>query len=53
MCWMFYACAFNNLNISNFNTKKVIDMEGMFADCSDELKAQIKKKYKKIKKEVF
>ena len=53
MCWMFYACAFNNLDISNFNIKKDICMEGMFADCSDELIALIKKKYKKIKKEAF
>ena len=34
MSYMFYYCkSLNNLNISNFNTKNVTNMSGIFADC--------------------
>jgi len=34
-CYMFYKCySLTNLDLSNFNTKKVIDMSYMFYDCN-------------------
>ena len=41
------------LNISNFNTNNVTDMEYMFSGCSDQFKNKIRSEYKNIKEEAF
>ena len=51
---MFNNCSsLKELNLSNFNTYNVINMEGMFNRCSDELRMKIKSEYKNIKEEAF
>ena len=51
---MFFECSsLKELNLSNFNTNNVIDMNAMFFGCSEQLKMKIKSKYKNIKKEAF
>ena len=54
MSYMFCECSsLKELNLSNFNTYNVINMEGMFNRCSDELRMKIKSEYKNIKEEAF
>ena len=54
MSYMFYECSsLNYLDLSNFNTDKVITMYCMFTECSDKLKNKIKNKYKNIKENAF
>ena len=54
---MFVGCSsLKELNLSNFNTKNVEKMNNilnMFVGCSEELKKQIKEKYKNIKEDAF
>ena len=51
---MFSECSsLKELNLSNFNTNKVIHMEDMFSECSEQLKNKIKSEYKNIKDEAF
>ena len=51
---MFYGCSsLKELNLSNFNTNNVTDMECMFYGCSEQLKNKIKSEYKIIKEEAF
>ena len=46
---MFYGCSsLKELNLSNFNTNKVIHMEDMFSECSEQLKNKIKSEYKNL-----
>ena len=46
---MFSCCSsLKELNISNFNTNNVTDMNLMFYKCSDELKKKIKEQNKNI-----
>ena len=43
MSYMFQGCSsLKELDISNFDTKKIEDMSYMFSDCSEELKKKIK-----------
>ena len=43
MGYMFYGCSsLKKLNLSNFNTNNVTDMDYMFSECSEQLKDQIK-----------
>ena len=54
MSHMFYGCSsLKELNLSNFNTNNVTNMECMFYGCSNELKNKIKSDYKNIKEEAF
>jgi len=54
MSYMFFGCkALNKINLDNFNTNKVSKMWGMFDDCSNELKMQIKESNKNIRVEAF
>ena len=41
------------LNLNNFNTNNVTNMEWMFDGCSNELIMKIKNEYKNIKEEAF
>ena len=41
------------LNLNNFNTNNVINMECMFYGCSNDLIMKIKTQYKNIKEEAF
>ena len=51
---MFRDCSsLKELNISNFNTNKVIDMSYMFSECLNELKLKIKSQFKNFKKVAF
>ena len=51
---MFNGCSsLKELNLSNFNTNNVIDMERMFGGCSDDLQKIIRIKYKNYKEEAF
>ena len=51
---MFCMCSsLKELNLNNFNTNNVTDMNGMFDGCSNELIMKIKAQYKNIKKEAF
>ena len=44
---MFSGClSLKELNLSGFNTKKVIMMNYMFSKCSDELKLKLRSRYK-------
>ena len=55
MSYMFSECsALIELDLSNFNTKNVTNLIGMFYNCSYKLqKKKIKAKYKNIRKEAF
>ena len=51
---MFWGCSsLKELNLSNFNTNNVTNMEWMFYGCSEQLKNKIKSEYKNIKEEAF
>ena len=51
---MFFKCSsLKELNLNNFNTNNVRDMNYMFSGCSNELVMKIKRQYKNIKKEAF
>ena len=53
---MFSGCSsLNELNLSNFNTNNVtdIELECMFSGCSDQFKNKIRSDYKNIKEEAF
>ena len=51
---MFKGCtALTNLNIPDFNLDNIKNKKGIFSNCSDELKAEIKNKYKNINEEIF
>ena len=51
---MFWRCLYlKELNLSNFNTNNVTNMNYMFEGCSDEFKKKIKSKYKNIKEVAF
>ena len=54
MYWMFYGCSsLKELNLNNFNTNNVTNMNFMFYGCSDDLKRKIKSENKNIKDEAF
>ena len=54
MSYLFYRCSsLKEINISNFNTDKVNSMYYMFSGCPENLKTEIKTKYKNIKDEAF
>ena len=51
---MFYGCSsLKELNLSNFNTNNVTNMNSMFSRCSDELKLKIRSKYKNFHEIAF
>ena len=51
---MFSRCSsLEELNLSNFNTNNVTDINNMFLECSEKLKMKIKSQYKNIKEEAF
>ena len=51
---MFYKCSsIKELNLNNFNTNNVTDMNCMFYGCLDELKLKIKSQFKIFKGEAF
>ena len=51
---MFNGCSsLKELNLNNFNTNNVEDMEFMFNGCSNELIMKIKTQYKNVKEEAF
>ena len=51
---MFYHCeSLKELDLSNFNTNNAIGMKYMFDNCSEELKTEIRNKYKNFKEEAF
>ena len=41
------------LNLFDFKIKNEVNMQCMFHGCSDEIKKEIKARYKKIKKSAF
>ena len=52
MYYMFgYCLSLTNLNLSNFNTQNVTNMEGMFYDCNALSKENLITKENKILKE--
>ena len=54
MSFMFNGCSsLKELNLSNFNTNNVINMNHMFNGCSNELKLKIQSQYKNFKKKAF
>ena len=54
MSGMFNECSsLKVLNLNNFNTNNVTNMRWMFNKCSDELKLEIKRKFKIFKEEAF
>ena len=54
MSYMFYECkSLKELNLSNFNTNNVINMNYMFARCTNELKLIIQSQYKNFDKTAF
>ena len=54
MSYMFRGCSsLKELNLSNFNTNNVTDMNCMFYGCLDELKLKIKSQFKNFKEEAF
>ena len=54
MSYMFYRCSsLKELNLSNFNTNNDINMSCMFDGCSNDLREEIRNKYKNIKEEAF
>ena len=51
---MFYECSsLKELNLNNFNTNNVTNMDCMFSECSKELIMKIQTQYKNIKEEAF
>ena len=51
---MFYGCSsLKELNLSNFNTHNVINMEYMFHGCSAKFQKKIRVQYNNIKEEAF
>ena len=51
---MFINCyPLKELNLTNFNTNNVTNMEGMFSKCSEQFQNKIKAQYKNIKEEAF
>ena len=47
------CCSLKELNLSNFNTKNVTNMKGMFSGCSNQFQNKIKTQYKDIIEEAF
>ena len=51
---MFYGCSsLKEINLSNFNTNNVTKMNGMFYECSNELKMKIQEQIEYIYWEAF
>ena len=51
---MFFGCSsLKELNLSNFNTHNVTNMNRMFSGCSDQFKNKIRAQYRNIKEEAF
>ena len=51
---MFSGCSsLKELNLTNFNTNNVTNMDSMFSGCSNDLKRKIKSEYKNIKDEAY
>ena len=51
---MFNGCSsLKELNLSNFNTNNVTNMEYMFSGCSEQFKNKIRAQHKNIKEEGF
>ena len=51
---MFDGCSsLKELNLNNFNTNNVTNMESILEGCSDDLKMKIKSENKNIKAEAF
>ena len=51
---MFWECSsLKELNLNNFNTNNVTNMNDMFSGCLDELKLKIKSQFKNFKEEAF
>ena len=48
-----YCNSLKELNINNFNTINVTNMDYMFSGCSNELIIKIKTQYENIKEEAF
>ena len=54
MKYIFSRCSsLKELNLNNFNTNNVTNMNFMFSGCSDDLKMKIKSENKNIKDEAF
>ena len=54
MSSIFYGCSsLKELNLNNFNTNNVTNMNDMFSGCSNDLIMKIKTQYKNIKDEAF
>ena len=54
MSYMFYECSsLKELNLNNFNTNNVTDMNHMLNGCFGDLKRKIKSENKNIKAEAF
>ena len=51
---MFFRCSsLKQINLINFNTNNVTNMNRIFSGCSDDLKMKIKSENKNIKDEAF
>ena len=51
---LFSQCSsLKELNLSNFNTDNVTDMDYMFSKCPDQLKLKIKSQYKNFQEMAF
>ena len=54
MSCMFSGClSLKELNLNNFNTNNLTNMNGMFYACSEELIKKIRKQYNNIIDEAF
>ena len=54
MSEMFKNCrSLKELNLNNFNTNNITNINNMFEGCSKELRMKIKTQYKNIKDEAF
>ena len=54
MEFMFYGCnSLKSIDIPNFKTQKEINMNCMFGKYPNDLKTEVKTKYKNLKKEAF
>ena len=54
MSYMFFGCSsLKELNLNNFNTNNITDMNCMFSQCSDELKLKIRSQYKNFEEMAF
>ena len=54
MNFMFHGCStLKELNLNNFNTNNVTDMDYMFSKCSDELKLKLKSKFNEFEEKAF